>query len=934
MRTGACAAVQQTLTTEAASVLKHSLSLARRRGHAQITPLHVAATLLSSRFSLLKRACLKSQPSSIVNSSSSSHPLQCRALELCFNVALNRLPASPAPLLHGQPSLSNALVAALKRAQAHQRRGCIEQQQQQQQPHWVIKVEVEQLVLSILDDPSVSRVMREAGFSSTAVKATLEELSSTVSSVFQAYNSSGGGIYSTPSSPPTTQVYKLPEDDVNVVNVLLGGARRNVVIVADSAAATHGVFNDLMGKVERGQVPEELKSAHFIKFQFSAAPLALMRREEVETNMAELKRKVESLAGGGRGVIIYTGDLKWTVDNTAAASTCAYNPVDHLVAEIGRLLSSCTKVWLVGTANFQTYIKCQMRQPPLDLLWALQPVSVPSGAGALSLTLNATTSFQDLKMAIVPQNQSNKKEEEVVLTCCPECTSNYAREAAGLVNQKSFETKGGSDKPLAHLPDWLIPHAPPHQKDECGELRRKWNRICESLLHQTRNSPVICKQGKGLLYTTTGSIYPPGWANDENSVSLLCDSPVVKSNLGASCVPRFRRQQSCHIEFSFSNSKNNNNHQPNLDSLRSEGEEDKEVLKISLALGNSPIPEQDLVSNELHENLPWQSQDSLSAIRETLMGIQNSGKKQEWVLIRGNDMAGKRRLARVIAHSILPSSHLLCLNMRRRKGVSVESLEMGIRNHPRIVVLVESVDLADPHLLKFLANTLHNGIPSPSCSQAVFVLTINDDYQFNRDNDEDYTIPMKLLINETPNNKDLKRRAQWGDNLQINKRINLEAKTLDLNIKAEDDDDDEETQDSSSDLTRDSSVNDPLGFLETIKNQVVLNSDSSKQQKAKDMLSSKIKQSLEQVLGGDKNSSWVDENVIEELLQGCGGFLNSLFEKWLKDVLQTSLQYMVDHRKEEGVSNVRLCLGEEKGGDTFFQDGFMGTCLPKRLCMD
>jgi ATP-dependent Clp protease ATP-binding subunit ClpA len=142
MRSGACAA-QQTLTAEAASVLKHSLSLARRRGHAQVTPLHVAATLLCSRASLLRRACLKSQPHQ------TSHPLQCRALELCFNVALNRLPTAPAPLLQCQPSLSNALIAALKRAQAHQRRGCIEQQQQQ--PLLTIKVEVEQLIISILE---------------------------------------------------------------------------------------------------------------------------------------------------------------------------------------------------------------------------------------------------------------------------------------------------------------------------------------------------------------------------------------------------------------------------------------------------------------------------------------------------------------------------------------------------------------------------------------------------------------------------------------------------------------------------------------------------------------------------------------------------------------------------------------------------------------
>ncbi|KAG4954629.1 hypothetical protein JHK87_040223 [Glycine soja] len=89
-------ALQQTLTAEVALVLKQSLGLARRRGHAQVTPLHVAATLLSLRGSSLRRACLK--------------PLRC------FNVALNSLQTTPSPLIHSQPSLSNALIAALKRA--------------------------------------------------------------------------------------------------------------------------------------------------------------------------------------------------------------------------------------------------------------------------------------------------------------------------------------------------------------------------------------------------------------------------------------------------------------------------------------------------------------------------------------------------------------------------------------------------------------------------------------------------------------------------------------------------------------------------------------------------------------------------------------------------------------------------------------------------
>ncbi|KAL0738244.1 hypothetical protein Bca4012_014454 [Brassica carinata] len=83
MKAGGCT-VEQALTPEAANVVKQSMGLARRRGHAQVTPLHVASTMLSAPTGLLRTACLQSH----------THPLQCRALELCFNVALNRLPTS------------------------------------------------------------------------------------------------------------------------------------------------------------------------------------------------------------------------------------------------------------------------------------------------------------------------------------------------------------------------------------------------------------------------------------------------------------------------------------------------------------------------------------------------------------------------------------------------------------------------------------------------------------------------------------------------------------------------------------------------------------------------------------------------------------------------------------------------------------------------
>jgi hypothetical protein len=67
-----------------------------------------------ARGGLLRAACVRSR--------ASSHPLQCKALKLCFNVALNRLATvggpGPAVFHHVENQvspLSNALATALRR---------------------------------------------------------------------------------------------------------------------------------------------------------------------------------------------------------------------------------------------------------------------------------------------------------------------------------------------------------------------------------------------------------------------------------------------------------------------------------------------------------------------------------------------------------------------------------------------------------------------------------------------------------------------------------------------------------------------------------------------------------------------------------------------------------------------------------------------------
>ncbi|KAM0931302.1 hypothetical protein ACQ4PT_000365 [Festuca glaucescens] len=147
---------------EAAGVVQQAVWLARSRGHAQVTPLHMASAMLSaSAAGVLRAACVRSQ----------SHLLQLNALDLCLDVALDRLAYAPIHMPRGHdggwhvgPVPSNAFVAALKRALAQgRRRGEVDGG----------KVELKELAVSVLDDPTVDRVVSTAGFSSSQLRTAI-----------------------------------------------------------------------------------------------------------------------------------------------------------------------------------------------------------------------------------------------------------------------------------------------------------------------------------------------------------------------------------------------------------------------------------------------------------------------------------------------------------------------------------------------------------------------------------------------------------------------------------------------------------------------------------------------------------------------------------------------------------------------------------------
>ncbi|XP_042384697.1 protein SMAX1-like [Zingiber officinale] len=419
MRAG-LSTILQTLTPEASGVLTQSIAEAARRCHGQTTPLHVAATLLAASGGILRQACVRSHPQS-------SHPLQCRALELCFSVALDRLSAAnPGLAATAEPPISNALMAALKRAQANQRRGCPEQQQQ---PLLAVKVELEQLLMSILDDPAVSRVMREASFSSIAVKAAVEQsLSSPSSSTATAAPAASVISLATASPIPSAsplhiltnraavsrnsylnpRLHQHQSSNVNTALISAGGAtdhprgeevkrvldilsrsrKRNPVLVGDCNldAVLREVLHRMIPSIDASSPLRNAQVLPFAKNITAAVPA--LDHSQITSKIRELGSSIECMiSSGGRGVIVDLGDLKWLIETPSSAGSIQ-PPKPAIpeagraaVAEMGRLwkrFEESRRLWLIAVATSATYLRCQVYHPTMEMDWDLQAMPITS----------------------------------------------------------------------------------------------------------------------------------------------------------------------------------------------------------------------------------------------------------------------------------------------------------------------------------------------------------------------------------------------------------------------------------------------------------------------------------------------------------------------------------------------------------------------------
>lgn len=715
--------MQQALTTEAANVVKQAVTLARRRGHAQVTPLHVANTMLSSPTGLLRTACIQSH----------SHPLQCRALELCFNVALNRLPASTSSPIYGShspyPSISNALVAAFKRAQAHQRRGSIENQQQ---PLLTVKIELEQLIISILDDPSVSRVMREAGFSSTQVKSNVEQVvsleicsqnapppSNTTNKQSSEIGTNNNNALVLSRSvrdridqdrdqdqKPSRASDPIRNEDVAyLIENLMSLKRKSLVVVGECISTIEGVVKEVMNKVDKKDVPEFLKEVKFITLSFSS--FGHLNRLEVEQKLEDLKGVVRRCVI--TGLVLSLGDLKWAIEYRASSSEQVrgyYCPIEHMLMELGKLVSSVGengKFWIIGIATFQTFMRCKSGHPSIESVLGLHPLTVPADSLRLSLITDSDVESQSTSKRGENGSPSwlsleaGEGEETTRISRCADCSSKFEMEVRSLQKSSNIDSTSSS------LPPWLQ-QCKDLKKDnhkdsmEIRDLCRKWNTFCNS----------VHKQPFSSISPSSSTSYHRDWPWRDHNHRL--SSPADSSGSPHGHSLRFYIPE--------------HNNDPKPSSSTPNSASSGEVMEMDCMIKKfKDLNAENLttLTSALEKKVPWQKHiipEIAKTVLECRSGMakrkcSNELKEDTWLFFQGVDVEAKEKIAKELAEVIFDSEEknfvTIALSsfsdstedqsrskrLRDEKCGYIERFSEAVSFNPRRVFFVEDVEQAD-----------------------------------------------------------------------------------------------------------------------------------------------------------------------------------------------------------------------------------------------
>lgn len=318
-----------------------------------------------------------------------------------------------------------------------------------------MKVELQNLIVSILDDPLVSRVFGEAGFRSCDIKmATLRPGNSFHPSqlfgctsrykrasppLFLCNLGAGencGDVGSKGFSFPFMNCFSGDESSRRIGEVMLRDKKKCPLLLGISADDSLRSFLETVQKKISGVLPDGLSGLCVVCVKDEILRYLNGDCDEgpLQSRFEEAERAAESGAGGG--VVVNFGDLGALVREDVGDDRLKF-----LVGKLARLVDLYGgKLWLIGSATtYGVYFKILNRFPSIEEDWQLGVLPITSikfSIGGSYPRSSLMESFVPLGgfFSMPPETKSPLSNAYQYVARCHLCNEKYEQEVAAVSN--------------------------------------------------------------------------------------------------------------------------------------------------------------------------------------------------------------------------------------------------------------------------------------------------------------------------------------------------------------------------------------------------------------------------------------------------------------------------------------------------------------------